>query len=187
MRLLTYPIITTLREPAMATNTLTTSAQSAFEHHFEAMVPLILSEWPQLIEENLLATEGDLDLAVAYISGETDHTQTLTRRHLNELASLIEVDPPVASNVSPKSANNGISSAIKSTVLEATGPLKVDKSSIDNLLDDLESRTENLIQELKAEMLPELEKRARGNLGQSLLIALGIGFVLGLILGGKRG
>ncbi|MBW4484054.1 MAG: hypothetical protein KME14_16070 [Tildeniella torsiva UHER 1998/13D] len=171
----------------MATNTLSTPAQSAFEHHFEVMVPLILSEWPQLIEENLLATEGDLDLAVAYISGETDHTQTLTRRHLNELASLIEVDPAVASDASRKAATNGVASALKTTVLDATRPLGVDKSSIDNLLDDLESRTENLIQELKAEMLPELEKRARGNLGQSLLIALGLGFVLGLVLGGKRG
>ncbi|MFQ4135025.1 hypothetical protein PGN35_001775 [Nodosilinea sp. PGN35] len=171
----------------MATNTSITPAQSAFQHHFAAMVPLILSEWPQLLEENLLATEGDLDLAVAYISGETDHTQTLTRRHLNELASLIEVEPSVSGQSAPKAVLNGVSSALKATVLEATEPLRVDKSSIDNLLDDLESRTENLIQELKAEMLPELEKRARGNLGQSLLIALGIGFVLGLILGGKRG
>lgn len=171
----------------MASHITLTPAQAAFEHHFEAMVPLILAEWPQLIEDNLLATEGDLDLAVAYISGETDRTQTLTRRYLDELASLIEVEPPVSNNASRKTASNRVSSALKSTVLEATAPLGVNKSSIDNLLDDLESRTENLIQELKAEMLPELEKRARGNLGQSLLIALGIGFVLGLILGGKRG
>lgn len=189
----------------MATNNLIAPAQSAFQHHFEAMVPLILSEWPQLIEENLLATEGDLDLAVAYISGEIDHTQTLIRRHLDELASLIEVDPPDLGKTARKAArkaarkvsrsgSGALTSALEATgsVLEATGlesagSLGVDKSSIDNLLDDLESRTENLIQELKAEMLPELEKRARGNLGQSLLIALGIGFVLGLILGGKRG
>ncbi|MBD2232992.1 hypothetical protein [Phormidium tenue] len=162
-------------------------AKKAFKHQFDAMVPLILSEWPQLVEANLLATKGDLELAVDYISGEMDHTKTRIRRHLNELADLIEVEPPVLSNASRQSAINGMSSALKSTVLEATEPLGVTKSSIDNLLDDLESRTENLIQELKAEMLPELEKRARSNLGQSLLIALGLGFVLGLILGGKRG
>ncbi|MBW4461371.1 MAG: hypothetical protein KME47_14195 [Nodosilinea sp. WJT8-NPBG4] len=171
----------------MAKKNTITRAKKAFKHQFDAMVPLILSEWPQLIEDNLLATKGDLELAVDYISGEMDHTKTRIRRHLDELADLIEADPPILSNASRQSSINGISSALKSTVLEAAEPLGVNKSSIDNLLDDLESRTENLIQELKAEMLPELEKRARGNLGQSLLIALGLGFVLGLILRGKRG
>lgn len=140
-----------------------------FSQHFDAMVPLVMAEWPQLIEENLLATEGDLDLAVAYISDETDRTQTLIRRQLKELASLVEPgdEAPIVPPSAPKD--------------DVSPP-----SSIENLLDDLESRTEHLIQELKAEMLPELEQRARSNLGQSLLIALGIGFVLGLILGGKR-
>lgn len=165
-----------------------TATQSTFKQHFDALVPMILAEWPQLLEDNLVATEGDLDLAVAYISGETDRTQTLVRRQIKELASLIEVEPSASEKTSSKASRNGVlASALEATGLESAGPLGVDKSSIDNLLDDLESRTENLIQELKAEMLPELEKRARGNLGQSLLIALGIGFVLGLILGGKRG
>ncbi len=163
----------------MANSQLTAATKKAFKHHFESMVPLLLSEWPQLTEANLAATEGDVDSTVVYISGETDRTKTLVRRQINELATLVEVDAPALDKV----AANGASSSS----LEPAGPLGVDKSSIDNLLDDLESRTENLIQELKAEMLPELEKRARGNLGQSLLIALGIGFVLGLILGGKRG
>ncbi len=144
-----------------------TPSQTTFRQHFEAMVPLLLAEWPQLIEANLLDTEGDLDLTVAYISGETDRTQTLIRRQIQELTTLVEAA------AAPITSSNGA---------EPSPP-----SSIENLLDDLESRTEHLIQELKAEMLPELEQRARGNLGQSLLIALGIGFVLGLILGGKRG
>jgi hypothetical protein len=130
----------------------------------------MLGEWPQLLEANLLATEGDLELAIAYISGETDRTQTLIRHQLHELASLVEPDAPASPAAMPH--------------LELP---RLDKSSIEGLLDDLESRTEHLIRELKAEMLPELEQRARSNLGQSLLIALGIGFVLGLILGDKRG
>ncbi|PSN11066.1 hypothetical protein C7293_25715 [filamentous cyanobacterium CCT1] len=201
----------------MAKKSTITHAKKAFKHQFNAMVPLILSEWPQLIEENLLATEGDLERAVNYISGEIDHTKTLVRRHLNELASLIEPvraipeaisstaslgsDSKAASLVSKiqdavpdqvsefledrlsaasSSSENGISAKI-STVLEETVP-----STVDQLLNDLESRTERLIAELKAEMLPELEKKARSNLGTSLLIALGLGFILGLRLGGKR-
>jgi hypothetical protein len=147
-----------------------TFSQAAFKHHFDAMVPLILSEWPQLIEANLLATEGELDLAVAYISGETERTQTLTRHHLAELATLV------------KSADNDDAAGLSASNPEATEP-----STMDQLLSDLETRTEHLIDEFKAEMLPELEKKARSNLGTSLLIALGLGFILGLLLGGKRG
>jgi uncharacterized membrane protein YheB (UPF0754 family) len=192
----------------MATNIIASPAQSAFQHHFEAMVPLILSEWPQLIEENLLATEGDLDLAVAYISDETDRTQTLTRRHLDELATLIEsssraeveasAEPPVArpdsqdGNVIDNLLEDGLT-AKAGTFLEETIPSAVGTileeavpSSVDQLLNELETRTEHLIAELKAEMLPELEKKARSNLGTSLLVALGLGFVLGLLVGGKR-
>lgn len=201
----------------MAKKKTLTHAKKAFKHQFDAMVPLILSEWPQLIEDKLLATEGDLERTVAYISGEIDHTKTLVRRHLNELASLIEpvraipeaisstasrgADAKTASlvsklqdavpdqvgefledrlSVTTSSSENGISAKI-STALEETVP-----TTVDQLLNDLESRTERLIAELKAEMLPELEKKARSNLGTSLLIALGLGFILGLRLGGKR-
>ncbi|MBE9140418.1 hypothetical protein IQ254_24995 [Nodosilinea sp. LEGE 07088] len=153
----------------MAISTVSFS-QAAFKHHFDALVPLILSEWPQLIESNLLETAGDLDLAVAYISGETDHTQTLTRHHLAELATLVQ---PAGNDAAP---------VLPATEAEATEP-----STVDQLLSDLETRTEHLIDEFKAEMLPELEKKARSNLGTSLLIALGLGFILGLLLGGKRG
>ena len=158
----------------MATNT-TTPAQSAFAHHFKAMVPLILSEWPQLLEENLLATEGDLDLAVAYISGETEHTQTLTRHHLDELATLA------------KSSDRRAPTSNGAAALAPDRDDDPEPSTVDQLLSDLETRTEHLIDEFKAEMLPELEKKARSNLGTSLLIALGLGFILGLLLGGKRG
>jgi hypothetical protein len=130
-------------------NTLS-PVQNTFSQHFDAMVPLVMAEWPQLIEENLLATEGDLDLAVAYISGETDRTQTLIRRQIKELASLVEpedkaaIAPPIAPELEDK--------APIAPKDDASPP-----SNIENLLDDLESRTEHLIQELKAEMLPELE------------------------------
>ncbi|WP_035987679.1 hypothetical protein [Leptolyngbya sp. KIOST-1] len=159
----------------MAKKTALTHAKKAFKHQFNAMVPLILSEWPQLVEENLLATEGNLEQAVDYISGELDHTKTRIRRHLDELASLIE---PAQTAVAKLSLPSADSSDNSDSALPAT---------LDHLLDDLESRTEHLIAEFKAEMLPELEKKARSNLGTSLLVALGLGFILGLLLGGKRG
>jgi hypothetical protein len=145
-----------------------------FKRHFHALVPLAIAEWPDLSEANLLATEGDLDQAVNYISDATERTKTLVRRQLTELTGLIETKAEAVTTATPME--------MAAAVLPG-----VEKASIDRLLDDLESRTEHLIQELKAEMLPELEQRARSNLGQSLLIALGLGFVLGLVVGGRRG
>ncbi|PSR17000.1 hypothetical protein C8255_14865 [filamentous cyanobacterium CCP3] len=194
----------------MAKKNTITHVKKAFKHQFDAMVPLILSEWPQLTEENLLDTAGDLERAVDYISDEIGSTKTRIRRHLDELASLIEptstdstsgangkaaalvskIQDAVPDNVGQfiednlpatnSTSENGISAKI-SSALEETVP-----ATVDQLLNDLESRTERLIAELKAEMLPELEKKARSNLGTSLLIALGLGFILGLRLGGKR-
>ncbi|MBE9159829.1 hypothetical protein IQ265_23770 [Nodosilinea sp. LEGE 06152] len=158
----------------MAKKNTITHAKKAFKHQFDAMVPLILSEWPQLLEDNLRATKGDLELAVDYISGEVDHTKTRVRRHLDELAGLIE---PAQTAVSAIAVDGSTSSDSASSALS---------SSVDLLLNDLEARTEHLIAEFKAEMLPELEKKARSNLGTSLLVALGLGFILGLLLGGKR-
>ena len=58
---------------------------------------------------------------------------------------------------------------------------------MNQLLNDLETRTDHLIKEFRSELLPELEQKARSNLGTTLVITLGLGFILGLLAGGKRG
>ncbi|NJL49620.1 MAG: hypothetical protein HC929_22040 [Leptolyngbyaceae cyanobacterium SM2_5_2] len=143
-----------------------------FQQTFPQLVPLILEEWPQLTKDGLLATEGNLEQVIQYISCQTEHTQTLVRRHINELATLLK---PTPSEEGPWPTAKGSDEG------------ELVSSKIDELLADLETRTEHLMQEFKAEVLPELERKARSNLGTSLLIALGLGFILGLTFGGKRG
>jgi hypothetical protein len=143
-----------------------------FQQTFSQLVPLILDEWPQLTRDRLLATEGDLEQVVHYISSQTEHTQTLVRRHIDELATLLR----------GKTFEDG---SLPTTHEPGRGEMV--SSKIDELITDLEVRTEQLMKEFKAEVLPELERKARSNLGTSLLIALGIGFILGLTFGGKRG
>jgi hypothetical protein len=145
---------------------------ATFQQTFSQLVPLILDEWPQLTRDGLLTTEGDLEQVVHYISGQTEHTQTLVRRHIDELATLLR----------GKTSEDG-----SSPTTHETGQGEMASSKIDELITDLEVRTEQLMKEFKAEVLPELERKARSNLGTSLLIALGIGFILGLTFGGKRG
>lgn len=131
------------------------------------LIPLMLEEWPQLSSEALENIVDDPEATVIYIATHTEHTRTLVRRHLEELASLRS--PETEAEV---------------TQVDPAKPLP---STIDQLLGELEDRTDQLIQDFKAEMLPELEKKARRNLGTSLLMALGFGVIVGLLLGGKRG
>jgi hypothetical protein len=148
------PTTTPLEEPALV--------QEAFQQNFQTLLPLILAEWPQLSQAKLLEAEGNLEHAVTTIADHTDHTRTLVRRQLSELATL---------------------------ATQKTDQIKSSKTyaKVDELVHDLEARTEDLMKEFKAEVLPELESQARSNLGTSLLITLGLGFILGLLFGGRRG
>jgi ElaB/YqjD/DUF883 family membrane-anchored ribosome-binding protein len=136
-------------------------SRESFKQNFRTIVPLILAEWPHLSKKNLLETEGDLEHTIANIAEQTKHTRTLVQEHLKELTML---------------------ASKKSTAMRSKAHSKVDE-----LVHDLEDRTEQLVAEFKSEILPELENKARSNLGSSLLIALGLGFILGLMVGGKRG
>ena len=137
------------------------------------LIPLMLEEWPQLSGEALENIVDDPEATVIYIATHTEHTRTLVRRHLEELASLRHAEP----EPEPE----------PETEVTQVDPAEPLPSTIDQLLGELEDRTDQLIQDFKAEMLPELEKKARRNLGTSLLMALGFGVIVGLLLGGKRG
>jgi hypothetical protein len=137
-------------------------SEATFQQNFQNLMPLILSEWPQLSKEKLLDAKGDLEQAIATIASQTQHTRTLVRNQLSELAAL---------------------AAEKSTTIRSSKTY----AKVDELVHDLEARTEELIKDFKSEVLPELENRARSNLGTTLFMAVGLGFILGLLFGGRRG
>ncbi|QQE65160.1 hypothetical protein GFS31_18450 [Leptolyngbya sp. BL0902] len=164
------------------------------------LVPLMLEEWPDLSQEALENVADDPEATVIYIATHTDHTRALVRRHLAELASLLPTEPPPDPVAEPAPENTRPAEPAPATVPEAskatfnaTDPATVPETSndlpstIDQLLGELEQRTDQLMQDFKADLLPELEQKARRNLGTSLLMALGLGIIVGLLLGGKRG
>ncbi len=51
----------------------------------------------------------------------------------------------------------------------------------------LETQTEKILQQMKQEMLPEFQEQVQKHPLKSVLTAVGIGFVLGLVVGGRRG
>lgn len=149
-------------------------SDEGFKQRYQDLLPLVLKEWPQLDKADLEAVQGNLDQAIHYIADKTDHTRTLVRHHLHELWLLAESRATKLRSLQ----NEGDDLATG----EATPP-----SQTEQLIQELEKRTEHLIKEFKAELLPELEQKARSNLGSTLLMTLGLGFILGLLFGGRRG
>ena len=53
--------------------------------HFQALLPLLQQEWPEIAREHLEATRGSLEELVRLIASRTSHTRTLIRAQLLEL------------------------------------------------------------------------------------------------------
>lgn len=136
-----------------------------FKEHFGALRSLILEEWKQLKPDALANTQGDLEKVIDHIANQTEKTRTLVRRQLEELYSLADL--------SQTNVENGLAKAQEQV-----------SSNLENLLDRIEQRTEKLLNQFEKEVLPEVNAKVRKNIGTSLLTTLGIGFILGLVVGG---
>ncbi|WP_159790575.1 hypothetical protein [Sodalinema gerasimenkoae] len=159
-----------------------------FQERFESLVPLITQEWSLMAPEELKATEGDLDLTVDLVADATEHTKTLIHAQLAELHSLSLSWERQAQK--EKRQSEELSHSESHDVQSKSETEKSDhpsSPSIDDVLDLLERRTEQLVERVKADVLPEVKSQAKRNLGASILTALGIGFLLGLFVGGSGG
>lgn len=150
-------------------------APEHFKASFGVITPLILEEWPQLTADRLAATAGDLNQVVDYIAAETDRTRILIRRQLQELYQIALANQPPAA-----------SSRLATRLTELTTEALTD-SHFKATIAELEARTEKLLHQFKQETLPDLTEQVKKNPVGSLLAAVGVGFVLGLVFGGGRG
>lgn len=62
-----------------------TSLQLAFRERFEALLPALQKEWPEVARTTLEATRGSFDHAVEVISRQTGATTVGVRRQLGDL------------------------------------------------------------------------------------------------------
>ena len=137
-----------------------------FQANFASLTPLILKEWSQISSDKLKSTNGELELVIELIVNQTEHTRTLIRSQLAELLYLFQKKP-----------NDSFHNSVNTN----------NSPSVDweQNLNILEQRIEKLVSQLKQEILPEIGTKARENMGTSLLTAIGLGFILGLIFGGS--
>ena len=129
---------------------------------------MILEEWPSLDAEALDATGGQLELVVALVAEETGRTRAVSRRQLRELVAELEPPPeprPPAPAAPPAPPD----------------PARLD--ALDRLFNTLESHLDDLTRQVKADVAPVALDTVREHVGIALLIAGGVGVMIGLTLG----
>lgn len=136
-----------------------------FEARFEELRVLILEEWPDVEVDALDATGGQFELVAALVAEATGRTRAVSRRQLREL--LAELDPP--SEPRPRAPR------------AAREPRHLDP--LERLFVTLESHLEDLTKQVKADVTPLAVDTVRQHMGLALLIAGGLGMMLGLALG----
>ena len=118
---------------------------------------LIREEWPVVDPALLEATNGDVDSVVALVAAATEHTRVLVRRQLEELRrAAVEPNTPAFS-----------------------------VADWNELMRRIQSRAGGVARDLKSQALEEATVQVRRNPIASLLVALGLGFLLGLALRGN--
>lgn len=143
-------------------------SKTEFASAFADLQPAILAEWSQVEATALAATEGDLDRVVSLIAEQTAHTKALIRRQLEELHRVLSA-PPRPRPGSGHRARRG----------EAPLP-----DSVDAMLHDLEERAAHILRDLRGNMLSDARGKVRENVLFSLIIAVGFGFIVGVLFTG---
>lgn len=136
-------------------------SDETFRASFGTLKDAILAEWPAVDGEALTATDGELEKVVALVAAKTEHTKTLVRKHLAELSTL-QPDP------------KGATSAKKWA------------SQANEMFEKFEKRTADLVKELRGTVLVNAKEKVRENLLVSLVMALGLGLLIGLVFGSTR-
>ena len=136
---------------------------SEFASVFKTLQPAILTEWPEVDAAALADTDGDLDSAVTLIAQHTEHTKTLVRLQLEELYRISLVVPPRH---------------------RAAAGYQIPES-VDALLHDLEKRAAQILRDLRGGALQDARNKVTDNLFLSLLISVGLGFIVGVFFMGR--
>jgi hypothetical protein len=160
---------------------------SAFSRSFSGLQPAILEEWDEVDEESLLATGGELDKVLALLAERTQRTKALLRRQLEELYFVVKEEEP-AEPGAPKTGpgrrhGQGQRQAERGAHGRRHGP-----EQYGELLKEFEERTAHIVKELRGNLFDGARGRVKENVFFSLLIALGLGFIVGVLFtGGGRG
>lgn len=145
--------------------------RAAFMSAFPALRTAILAEWSEVDEPALAATGGELDKVVALLAERTTRTKALLRRQLEELYRVVTQPLEPLPDARPEKS------------AAADGAEK--PPQMDQIVEELERRMGQLIRELRGGLLDNARDRVKENVFFSLLVALGFGFIVGVVFYGS--
>ncbi len=135
---------------------MTTGNTQTFAERFARLTPLIRDEWPQVDGEALEQTQGDFDRVVALIATETDHSKTLVKKQLEEI----------------------------STIANDNGASQNEVRKLRQMVDRLQAKSQDVTDYVKKQMVTDAREKVGQNPIAALLMAMGLGVLLGFILRG---
>lgn len=127
-----------------------------FAERFDRLAPMILEEWPQVDGEALDQTQGDLDLLVALIATETDHSKTLVKKQLEEIA----------------------------TIANDNGASQNEVRKLRQMVERLQAKSHDVTDYVRKQMVTDAKEKVNQHPLQSLLMAVGLGVIIGFLLRG---
>lgn len=158
----------------MAEATALPFSPEGFTAAFPQIRPLVLDQWPEVDADALDGTEGDPDAVVVLVADATQHTKALVRKQLGELAEVAGVDA------------SGIEARLVRLLHYLEGKAEPVAGEAKRLADTVRERGEDVGKQV-AGKVHEAEDTMKDNLWMSLLAALGLGLVAGLLVGLTRG
>lgn len=117
---------------------------------------MIREEWPDVDRIALEQTKGDFDLVVALISTETDHSKTLVKKQLEEIA----------------------------TIANENGANQNEVRKLKQMVERLQAKSQDVTDYVKQQMMADAREKVNQNPLVALLTAVGFGLILGFILRG---
>ncbi len=148
--------------------------RDSFAAAFGDVKKLILDEWPDVPSEALDATAGDPDNVVELVTKSTQHSKALVRKHMAEIAEVADIDSKTL---------EGRMVRLLHRLEQKTEPVV---SGARAAVSELETQSARLRKDAGA-LQHQAEDKIKDNLWQSLIAALGVGLLLGLVVGLTRG
>ncbi len=149
-------------------------SEDAFRGSFSEVARLICEEWPKVDREALDATEGDPQKVLDTVVAATGHSKVLVRKHLGEIAEVAGVD---ASGIEARLVR------LLHFLEDKADPIGQEAQRLAGQVRDRGVSVGKTV----AGSVHEAEGTMKDNLWVSLIAAMGLGVLAGLIAGMTRG
>lgn len=155
--------------------------QTQFHAAFPQLASALLEEWPALQAEPLSATQGDLDKVIGLIVETTGHTKTLVRRQLGEILQIVTAPPESASG---RARGSGMASDARAAGAAVSDAAHEALLAVEAILSEFEKKSGHVLRDLRGSVLTPTRDAIRQHWFLSLLLSLGLGFIIGVLFHG---